>query len=95
MYRFSYVENVAAQPQVADRQQFLQLLRSEKVKQTCEQILQAPDADALNLQVDACTKDLARLSFCVPEAYFLYLNEKSLFEGEGDTGRRFRNDKTP
>ena len=46
MYRFSYVENVAAQPQVADRQQFLQLLRSEKVKQTCEQILQAPDADA-------------------------------------------------
>lgn len=30
MYRFSYVENVAAQPQVADRQQFLQLLRSEK-----------------------------------------------------------------
>lgn len=179
MYRFSYVENVAAQPQVADRQQFLQLLRSEKVKQICEQILQAPDADAksklkrslpaicwhacfpngkrknysaqpsglimmdvdhvinprplfesisgkalqlgllaahitpsshglrlvfpipqgksleqaqayyahaLNLQVDACTKDLARLSFCVPEAYFLYLNEEALFEGEGDTG---------
>lgn len=25
MYRFSYVENVAAQPQVADRQHFLQL----------------------------------------------------------------------
>lgn len=35
MYRFSYVENVAAQPRIADRQQFLQLLRSEKVKQTC------------------------------------------------------------
>ncbi len=38
---------------------------------------------ALKLQnVDACTKDLARLSFCVPEDYFLYLNEKRLFEGE-------------
>ena len=32
--------------------------------------------------VDACTKDLARLSFCVPEEYFLYVNEEALFEGE-------------
>ena len=38
---------------------------------------------ALGLKnVDACTKDLARLSFCVPEAYFLYINEEGLFEGE-------------
>ena len=32
--------------------------------------------------VDACTKDLARMSFCVPEEYFLYINEEGLFEGE-------------
>ena len=38
---------------------------------------------ALGLKnVDACTKDLARLSFCVPEGYFLYINEEGLFEGE-------------
>ena len=38
---------------------------------------------ALGLKnVDACTKDLARLSFCVPEEYFLYINEEGLFEGE-------------
>ena len=35
---------------------------------------------ALGLKnVDACTKDLARLSFCVPENYFLYINEEALF----------------
>jgi len=39
-------------------------------------------AKALQLKnVDACTKDLARLSFCVPEGYFLYVNEEALFEG--------------
>ncbi len=38
---------------------------------------------ALKLEnVDACTKDLARLSFCVPEEYFLHLDEERLFEGE-------------
>ena len=37
---------------------------------------------ALGLKnVDACTKDLARLSFCVPENYWLYVNEEALFEG--------------
>ena len=36
-------------------------------------------AHELNLQVDACTKDLARLSFAVPEEYFLYLDEEGLF----------------
>lgn len=40
-------------------------------------------AKILNLKnIDACTKDLARLSFCVPEEYFLYVDEESLFEGE-------------
>ena len=40
-------------------------------------------AKALKLKnLDACTKDLARLSFCVPEEYFLYLNEEALFEGK-------------
>ena len=35
---------------------------------------------ALGLKnVDACTKDLARLSFCVPEGYWLYVNEEALF----------------
>ena len=33
-------------------------------------------AHALNLQVDACTKDLARLSFAVPEDYWLFINEE-------------------
>ena len=33
-------------------------------------------AHALNLQVDACTKDLARLSFAVPEDYWLWIDEK-------------------
>ncbi|MBQ2224521.1 MAG: VirE protein [Prevotella sp.] len=33
-------------------------------------------AHALNLQVDACTKDLARLSFAVPEEYWLWIDEK-------------------
>ena len=32
-------------------------------------------ADILNLKVDACTKDLARLSFVVPEDYWLFINE--------------------
>ncbi|MDD6767386.1 MAG: BT4734/BF3469 family protein [bacterium] len=39
-------------------------------------------AEALALQVDACTKDLARLSFCVPESYWLYVDEDQLFDGE-------------
>lgn len=40
-------------------------------------------AKALKLKnLDACTKDLARLSFCVPEEYFLYIDESALFEGE-------------
>ena len=37
--------------------------------------------------VDACTKDLARLSFCVPEEYFLFVDEERLFndnENEND-----------
>lgn len=43
---------------------------------------QAHYVKALKLQhVDACTKDLARLSFCVPRDYFLYLDEERLFEG--------------
>ena len=33
-------------------------------------------ADILNLKVDACTKDLARLSFVVPEDYWLFINEE-------------------
>lgn len=32
--------------------------------------------------VDVCTKDLARLSFCVPRDYWLYVDEERLFEGE-------------
>ncbi len=44
---------------------------------------QAHYANALQLKgVDACTKDLARLSFCVPEDYFLYVDEEHLFGGE-------------
>lgn len=40
-------------------------------------------AKLLNLRnLDTCTKDLARLSFAVPEEFFLYLNEEELFEGE-------------
>ena len=39
-------------------------------------------AHALGLQVDACTKDLARLSFAVPEEYWLYVDEEGLW-GEG------------
>ena len=39
-------------------------------------------AEALALQVDACTEDLARLSFCVPESYWLYVDEDQLFDGE-------------
>lgn len=31
--------------------------------------------------VDACTKDLARLSFCVPKDYWLYVDEEGLFGG--------------
>lgn len=30
-------------------------------------------------QVDTCTKDLARLSFCVPQEYFLYIDYDRLF----------------
>ena len=38
-------------------------------------------AKALQLKnIDACTKDLARLSFCVPEEYFLFLDEEGLFK---------------
>ena len=37
-------------------------------------------AHALGLQVDACTKDLARLSFAVPEEYWLYVDEERLFD---------------
>lgn len=36
-------------------------------------------AHALGLQVDACTKDLARLSFAVPEEYWLYVDEERLW----------------
>lgn len=32
--------------------------------------------------VDACTKDLARLSFCVPDDYWLYVDEEALFEAD-------------
>src|SRR5574344_606385 len=39
-------------------------------------------AKELELQVDACTKDLARLSFAVPKEYCLDINEESLVEGE-------------
>ena len=39
-------------------------------------------ARALRLKVDSCTKDLARLSFCVPEAYFLYVDKERLFGEE-------------
>ncbi len=41
-------------------------------------------ADILNLKVDACTKDLARLSFVVPEDYWLFINE-DLFNVERGT----------
>ena len=42
---------------------------------------QAYYVKALKLtNVDACTKDLARLSFCVPEDYFLYIDEDELFK---------------
>lgn len=40
-------------------------------------------ARALALQVDACTKDLARLSFAVPEEYWLWVDEEHLW-GEGE-----------
>ena len=33
----------------------------------------------LQLQVDACTKDMARMSFCVPEDYWLFINDETLF----------------
>ena len=33
----------------------------------------------LDVAYDGCVKDLARLSFLVPESYFLYLDRKSLF----------------
>ena len=33
----------------------------------------------LEVAYDGCVKDLARLSFLVPESYFLYLDRKSLF----------------
>lgn len=36
-------------------------------------------AHALGIQVDACTKDLARLSFAVPEEYWLYVDEERLW----------------
>ena len=35
--------------------------------------------------IDACTKDLARLSFCVPEEYFLHIDYKRLFEDVAET----------
>jgi len=42
---------------------------------------------ALKLKnVDACTKDLARLSFCVPEEYWLYVDKERLFEGADALG---------
>lgn len=43
-------------------------------------------AKALRLQVDACTKDLARLSFCVPRNYWLYINEEALFNTSPEEG---------
>ncbi len=36
-------------------------------------------AKALGLQIDACTKDLARLSFAVPEDYWLFVDEERLW----------------
>src|SRR5574344_1402481 len=36
-------------------------------------------------QYDGCTKDLARISFAVPEKYILFLDEAGLF-GEGESG---------
>ena len=42
---------------------------------------QAHYVKALKLKnVDACTKDLARLSFCVPEEYWLFVDETRLWE---------------
>lgn len=47
---------------------------------------QAYYVKALKLtNVDACTKDLARLSFCVPEGYFLYIDEDELFKEASPT----------
>ena len=47
---------------------------------------QAYYVKALKLtNVDACTKDLARLSFCVPEDYFLYIDEDELFKEASTT----------
>ena len=45
--------------------------------------------------VDACTKDLARLSFCVPEEYFLFVDEERLFndnDNENDNDNDNEND---
>ena len=39
-------------------------------------------AKALGLQIDACTKDLARLSFAVPEEYWLYVDDERLWGEE-------------
>lgn len=46
-------------------------------------------AHALGLEVDACTKDLARLSFVVPEGYWLYVDEEGLFEGAAASAAEF------
>ena len=50
--------------------------------------------------VDACTKDLARLSFCVPEDYWLYIDEEKMFEGTpipepSDVGDSFKSGLSP
>ncbi len=42
-------------------------------------------ARELHVQVDGCTKDMARLSFCVPQDYMLYVDEEALF-GDNPSG---------
>ena len=56
---------------------------------------QSQYAEALSLQVDGCTKDLARLSFCVPSSYWLYVDEHQLFDGEEATPVAVQPDSRP
>lgn len=52
---------------------------------SCKDIVEAQAfyTKALDLKdIDACTKDLARLSFAVPESYWLWVDEECLLGGE-------------
>ena len=44
-------------------------------------------------QWDGCTKDLARISFAVPESYVLYLDEETLFSMKNEEGLKMKNEE--